>query len=108
MSFFIFPQGWIAPAIAAAAISFGSIGSPTVIEYRNLPGKGLGEAYKPNTIVIDKKPASQWTRQKAQCVIAHEYAHLAGRKHSENPRSIMSPVLTYEACMRWLKRRGLE
>jgi len=108
MSHFILPQGWIAPAIAAAAISFGPIDSQVAIEYKNLPGSGLGLAIKPNMIVVDKRPAKDWTRQKAQCLLGHEYAHLAGRGHSSNPRSLMHPILSYRPCINWLKRRGIE
>ena len=58
MSYFIFPQAGSAPAIAAAAMAFGSIERTTVdIKYSNLPGQGLGEARPPHTIVIDKRPA---------------------------------------------------
>jgi hypothetical protein len=116
MSYFIFPQGWIAPAIAAAALSFGSLDDTTRVIYRNLPGQGLGQARPPHTIVIDKRPASEWPKNKAQCVIAHEYAHLRGYRdssneadpiHSDNPRSIMYSSLTADACNRWIRRHKL-
>jgi hypothetical protein len=108
MSYFIFPQGWIAPAIAAASLAFGSLSDTTQIIYRNLPGQQLGQARPPRTIAIDKKPAGDWPKAKAQCVIAHEFGHLRGRGHSKNPRSIMYPVLSAPPCHRWLKRHGLE
>lgn len=105
---FIFPQSWIGPAITAAALAFGSVPAEDVhIKYRDLPRGSLAEARAPDTIVIDRRPAREWTREKAQCVIVHEYGHLAGRKHSRNPRSIMYPVLRYPVCHRWLVRRGL-
>jgi hypothetical protein len=116
MSHFIFPQGWIAPAIAAAAMAFGSLSDTTRIIYRNLPGNQLGQARKPHTIVIDKKPASEWPKSKAQCVIAHEYGHLkdfrdksnkADPRHSDNPNSIMYSVLSQKPCERWLRNHGL-
>ena len=57
--------------------------------------------------MIDKRPEREWPREKAQCVIVHEYGHLAGRKHSKNPRSIMYPTLRYRPCHRWLVRHGI-
>ena len=114
---FVFPQAWIGPAIAAAIAAFGSINySPVKVVYRNLDGESLGYAQPPRTIVIDKRGVTQWTRKKAQCVLAHEYGHLSGFEdktnkadpiHSDNPRSIMWPVLTYPNCNRWLKRHGI-
>ena len=107
MSHFIFPQAWIGPAIAAAVAAFGSIdASPVRVVYREL-GQSLGSHRAPRTILIDKRPASQWPRNKAQCVIAHEYGHLAGHEHSSNPRSIMHTTLTFENCQRFLRRHGL-
>lgn len=116
MSYFIFPQGWIAPAIAAAAVAFGSLGQTTDIIYRNLKGTRLGEDRPPHTIAIDKRPASEWPRNRAQCVIVHEYGHLRGFRdstntvdpaHSDNPNSIMYSVLVPKTCNRWLRRHGL-
>lgn len=114
MSYFIIPQSWIAPAIAAAAGTFGSLGHSVDIKYRNLPGQALGEARPPHTIVIDKRP--NLAKPQAQCLIVHEYGHLRGYHddsntddpaHSANPRSIMYPVLSAPPCLRWLARHGL-
>jgi hypothetical protein len=107
--FFVFPQAWITPAIAAAAMAFGSVeGVEDIhIKYRNLPPGNAGAALYPDKILIDKRPRSEWPREKAQCVIVHEYGHLAGRGHSKNPRSIMYPALRYGPCHRWLERHGL-
>lgn len=111
MSYFIIPQKWIAPAIAAAAMSFGPLGDTVVVKYKNLSGQGLGEARPPHTVVIDKRPASAWTKESAQCVIAHEYGHLRGYRdasnkadpiHSDNPNSLMYASLSYKACHRWI------
>jgi hypothetical protein len=116
MSFFVFPQAWIAPAIAAASMAFGPIGTQVHIKYHNLSGQTLGEAKPPSTIYIDKRPASQWPREKAQCVIAHEFGHLSGfsdpsnkadPSHSDNPNSIMYATLLYKPCHRWLVNHGL-
>ena len=109
MAFFVFPQAWIGPAIMAAAIAFGSVPNADNIQikYRNLSGQTLGEPGYPRTILIDKRPASQWTREKAQCVIVHEYGHLRNKNHSNNRNSIMHPVLRYPACHRWLVRHGI-
>jgi hypothetical protein len=116
MSYFIFPQGWIGPAIAAASLAFGSLGDTTQIIYRSLPGQALGEARPPHTIAIDKRPASEWPKSKAQCVIAHEYGHLKNFRdksnkvdptHSDNPNSIMFSVLSQKPCERWLRKHGL-
>ena len=116
MSYFIIPQSWIGPAIAAAAMAFGTLGDTTKVIYRNLPGQSIGEARPPRTIAIDKRPASQWSKAKAQCVIGHEYGHLRGFRdesntadptHSDNPRSIMYFKLTPEACNRWIARHKL-
>jgi hypothetical protein len=116
VSYFIFPQNWIAPAIAAAALAFGSLGDTTRVVYRNLSGTALGEARVPRTIAIDKRPASEWPKSRAQCVMVHEYAHLRGYhnksnkadpQHSTNPNSIMYPVLSPKPCLRWLKLHGL-
>ena len=118
MSYFIFPQSWIGPAIAAAAVAFGPIhgADDTHIKYRNLPGQTLGQVIKPDKIIIDKRPTREWPREKAQCVIAHEYGHLAGYRdksnkadptHSDNPNSIMYPTLRYRPCHRWLVRHGI-
>ena len=108
MSFFIFPQEWITPAITAAAIAFGPVdGEDVRIKYRNLPGNSLGSIQQPNKILIDKRSKQEWPREKAQCVIVHEYAHLTDRKHSKNPRSIMHPILRSRVCYRWLKRHGI-
>ena len=115
MGFFIFPQAWIAPAITAAALSFGPVHndqgeevSPIHIKYRDLPAGSAGSIRRPDKILIDKRPKREWPKEKAQCVIVHEYGHLAGRKHSKNKRSIMYPVLRYRVCHRWLVRHGIE
>ena len=105
---FVFPQSWIGPAIAAAAISFGPVKADVVhVKYRNLPGQTLGQAQAPGTILIDKRPASAWPREKAQCLIVHEYGHLAGRGHSKNPGSMMFPAFNPPVCHRYLVAHGL-
>jgi hypothetical protein len=113
MSFFIFPQSWIAPAITAAAISFGPVEnnqgeevSPIRIKYRDLDG--LSSRKPPDKILIDKLPKREWPREKAQCVIVFQYARLAGVPESENPKSIMYPTLRYKICHRWLVRHGIK
>jgi hypothetical protein len=115
---FVFPKAWIVPAIVAAVTAFGSLHhSPVRVIYRALDGESLGTTRAPRTIVIDKRGTTEWTRKKAQCVIAHEYGHLAGFRdptnrgdpiHSADRRSIMYPVLTYQTCQRWLRRHGLD
>ena len=111
MSFFIFPQKWIAPAIAAAALAFGPVkyADDVHITYRNLPPQTAGQAWFPDQIRIDKRPASEWPRDKAMCVIVHEYGHLArgNGKHSSNPRSIMYHAIVPKYCRRWLHRHHL-
>lgn len=108
MAYFIFPQAWIAPAIAAAAIAFGPPLSPKAdhihVKYRNLPGRTIGMFRPPGKILIDKRPAREWPKEKAQCVLVHEYGHLTGRQHSKNKRSIMNATLRYKPCHRWLVR----
>ena len=111
MSHFVFPQRWITPAIAAAAMAFGPTLEDTDtirVKYRNLPGQSAGSQEFPDKIIIDKRPKSEWPREKAQCVIIHEYGHLAGKGHKKNPNSIMYPVLRYQPCHRWLVRHGIE
>lgn len=118
MSFFIFPQEWITPAIAAAAIAFGPVDAEDVhIKYRHLEGQSLGTFRMPDKIIIDKRPKREWPREKAQCVMVHEYGHLAGftdksnkedPSHSDNPKSIMYPQLRYRVCHRWLVRHGIK
>lgn len=115
MAFFVFPQGWIAPAIAAATLAFGPVTdkqgevvTPVRIQYRYLPGDNIGLARPPDRIVIDKRRARAWPKEKAQCVLVHEYGHLAGRAHSTQPRSIMYPILRYWPCHRWLVRHGVD
>ena len=104
----MFPQAWIVPAIAAAAVAFGPVDADVVrVKYRNLPAGNAGAAVFPGTILVDKRPAREWPREKAQCVIVHEYGHLAGHGHSRNRRSIMNAVLRYPACHRWLVGRGV-
>jgi hypothetical protein len=109
VGFFVFPQAWVGPAIAAAAMAFGSVhGADDVhIKYRNLRPGTAGTVQLPDTILIDKRRRVEWPREKAQCVLVHEYGHLAGRHHSKNPRSIMYPVLRYPPCHSWLVRHGL-
>lgn len=101
--FFIFPQAWITPAIAAAALHFGSVGRPVEIKYQHLDGN-LAQVKLPNKIIVDKRPESEWPKARAQCVLVHEYGHLLGRKHSKKSQSIMYPILRYRVCIRWLKR----
>ena len=107
VSWFVFPQAWIAPAIAAAAVAYGPVEGPISVKYRNLAPGNAGEAVFPSTIVIDRRPAAQWPKAKAQCVLAHEYGHLAGRGHSRNRASLMNEVLRPRPCLRWLRRHGL-
>src|SRR4051812_20410767 len=108
MSYFILPQSWIAPAVVAAVTAFGSLNvSPVKIVYRNLPGQSVGQSRPPQTIILDKRDQSEWTIDKARCVIVHEYGHLRGRPHSENPRSIMYYLLTQPNCERFLRRHRL-
>lgn len=109
MVFFIFPPAWIVPAIAAATLAFGPVRdrhgeviTPVRIQYRHLPGDTIGMARPPLKIQIDKRSRRAWPREKAQCVLVHEFGHLTGRAHSPNPRSIMYPILRYRPCHRWL------
>ena len=98
-------------------MSFGPIDADSVrFKYRQLKAGTLAYAWTPGTIVIDKRPAREWSREKVQCVIAHEYGHLAGYRdesnqaepeHSDNPRSIMYFRLQPRPCHRWLVRHGL-
>jgi Matrixin len=104
MSFFVFPAHWIKAAILAAATAMGSTGHTTHIHYTNLPRSTAGQAALPSEIIVDKRPRSAWTRDKAMCLIAHEYGHLRGRKHSDNPLSIMFPFFERKNCHRWLVR----
>ncbi len=109
MSFFVFPQRWIGPAIAAAVMSFGPIKANDIhIHYIKLPGNLLAATRLPDDIGIDKRPRSEWPKWKAQCVIVHEYGHLAGRHHSSNPRSIMYKTLNRNVCERYRARHGLK
>jgi Matrixin len=107
MGFFVFPQAWITPAIAAAALHFGPIDGQVKVKYRQLD-RQLGQAVLPNKIVVDKLPAREWPKERAQCVLIHEYGHLAGREHSEKPRSIMHAVLRYKPCHRWLVKHDVK
>jgi hypothetical protein len=108
MSFFVFPQHWITPAIVAGVMAFGSVGGKDIqIEYVNFPGKAIAGSLPPNLIGIDKRPKRDWPKWKAQCVIVHQYGHLAGRKHVRNPRSIMNANITRRNCLPWLRRHGL-
>ena len=109
VSYFVFPQAWITPAIMAAAIAFGPIKADHVkIHYAHLPGQSAGQAGANGNIYIDKRPASEWPKEKAQCVLVHEYGHLRGRKHSKKPQSIMYPILRYGPCHRWLVRHDVD
>lgn len=105
--FFVFPQVWIASAVSAAALQFGSIDPPVDVKYQDLSG-ALGTIDWPNIIIVDKRTESEWSEVKAKCTIVHEYAHLTGRKHSDNPRSIMYPRYRYRVCSRWLRRHGVQ
>lgn len=111
MSYFVLPAAWIKAALAAAIAVFGAIPGPVNLIYRNLDGENIGEARPPQTIVIDKRGIVRWTRENGECVIVHEYGHLAGYHHdtnvndpahSDNPRSIMYPVLLRDTCHSWL------
>jgi hypothetical protein len=105
MAFFIIPQKWIAPAIAAAAMSFGGIGQSAHIRYHNFPKVTHGAAaVPPNTIWMDK--AKRWDKVQAQCLIVHEYGHLRGHKHTK--RGIMQPTVPYAVCQRWLAKHGVK
>jgi hypothetical protein len=107
MAFFIFPQRWIGPAISAAAIAFGPIPGTAQVKYFNFPGQTLAGTIPPNTIFVDKRARSAWPKWKAQCVLVHQYGHLAGRKHSPNPRSVMYAKVRYRPCKRFLVRHGI-
>ena len=109
MSFFVFPQSWITPAITAAVIAFGPIDKPDDIKvhYINLPTGYLAAAKPPSDIAIDKLPKREWPKWKAQCVIAHEYGHLAGKKHVSKGSSIMRRHLIRKNCLRFLRRHRL-
>lgn len=110
MSYFVFPQKWIAAAITAGVTAFGPIpnnDAPVTVHYVNIPGKYVAATAPPTRIGIDKRPKRYWVKWRAQCVIAHEYGHLAGRGHSANPRSIMRPQIDKRVCLRFLRRHGL-
>lgn len=109
MSFFVFPQKWIVTAISAGVVAFGSVDNADDIRiyYRNLPNGVIGAVREPGDIAIDKRPKSAWPKWRAQCVIAHEYGHLAGRGHSSNPDNIMYYRISKPVCLRWLRRHGL-
>ena len=103
MSFFILPQAWITPAIMAAVMAFGPVDGTTQIRYHRFAGSVQAVAQPPATIFVDKRRS--WDRRQAQCVLAHEYGHLAGRKHSE--RGLMARRVSYQTCVRWLRRHGV-
>jgi len=116
MSYFIFPQSWITPAITAAALTFGSLGQSIHVKYKTLAPGSLGRANPPATIYINKKPASEWPKETAQCTLAHFYGHLrnftdktnkADPIHSDNPRSIMYATMSDSTCHRWIVRNRL-
>jgi len=109
MAFFVFPQKWITPAITAAALAFGSVeGADDIhIKYHAFPGKSLGGTSAPDTIIIDKRPKREWSKERAQCTIVHMYGHLAGRKHSKNRNSIMFKWQYPKPCHRWLVRHSV-
>jgi len=107
---FIFPQKWITPAILAAVTAFGPLPhdpGPVTIHYINLPGNYIAATDPPTRIGIDKRSKHYWRKWRAQCVIIHEYGHLAGRKHSSNPRSIMHARISRRTCLPFLRRHGL-
>jgi hypothetical protein len=104
---FHFPAAWISTGLAAASITFGPVPVTPQVAYAVLPGRYIGMALPPALVVIGDRPRAFWTRHRALCVLAHEYGHLAGRRHSPNPRSIMYPVLTRDNCRRYIRRRGL-
>jgi hypothetical protein len=107
-SWFVFPQRWIAPAIMAGALHFGSVGETVRIAYRDLPpGVAGGVIRETNTIVADKRPRSAWPKVKVQCFLIHEYGHLRNRPHSPNPRSIMHGTYRERECRRWLARHSV-
>lgn len=110
MAFFVFPQKWIAPAIAAGVAAFGPIphnDRQVTVHYVNLPGKYVAATDPPTRIGIDKRSGRYWVKWRAQCVLVHEYGHLTGRRHSSNPRSIMRPDINERVCKRFLRRHGL-
>ena len=109
MAYFVFPQKWIAAAISAGVMAFGSVDNADDIRihYLNLPGNVIGATREPGDIGIDKRPKWYWKKWRAQCVIVHEYGHLAGRRHSSNPRNIMYLAATKRNCLPWLRRHGL-
>jgi hypothetical protein len=100
MSYFILPQRWITPAIAAAAMALGPIDSQVSIRYHNWKGDTQAVAQKPGTIWVDKRRT--WDKRQAQCVLVHYYGHLAGRPRSKDP--IMRAPVSYKTCKRWLRR----
>jgi hypothetical protein len=107
---FVFPQSWITGAITAAVTAFGPLPGdpgPVTVHYVNLPGRYIAATDPPTRIGIDKRSRSYWRKWRAQCVIAHEYGHLAGRRHSTNPRSIMRSQIDRGVCLRFLRRHGL-
>jgi len=109
---FVFPQKWIAPAIAAAALQFGpplnsSQDAHVQVKYRNLPGEALGGYRYWDTILIDRKPRREWPKWRAQCVLVHEYGHLAGEGHAKRRTSIMHRLLVRRTCDRWRRTHGL-
>lgn len=102
--FFHFPASWVATALAAAAAAFGQAKPEPKVAYRDLPPGVAGTVWAyPPRLVIDKRPRSAWTRDKAICVMAHEYAHLRGRSHSKNPGSLLFPSYNALTCRRWLE-----
>ena len=104
----MFPRRWVKAAIAAAAIAFGPAeASPVTLHYVNLPGRYLAATDPPSRIAVDKRPRSDWPKWLAQCAIAHEAGHLAGRKHSRNPASIMYRKIGRSNCLPFLRRHGL-
>jgi hypothetical protein len=97
--FFIIPQRWITPAIAAAAMHFGPIDSHVSVKYFNLQGQSVADP--PGTIWIDKRKT--WDKRQIQCILVHEYGHLKkGPKHK--PGTMRAKFITYEFCTQWLER----
>lgn len=110
MSFFVFPQKWITAAIVAGVTAFGPLPGgqgPVTVHYVNLPGRFIAATDPPTRIGIDKRSKRYWVKWRAQCMIVHEYGHLAGRRHSSNPRSIMRPQIDKRVCIRFLRRHGI-
>jgi Matrixin len=94
-----YERSWSAPALRVARASLPSgCREPRVVPSGELPPGMLGTYSRPCTVIVN---SGIWSYDRFCTTVVHEYGHLGGLGHSEDPANVMYPnfVRSFGPCL---------